>query len=134
MLFVLASILFPIVANWLRAYMIVMIAHLSEMKYATGVDHLIYGWVFFGFVMLILFWIGSFWREDVAPEQPDAAGIFTNGRQVLSLGTLASAVLVAAIATAAPGYVEHLDAAGPSTAIQLKPPSEVNGWSMDAGA
>ena len=31
---------------------------------AVGVDHLIYGWVFFGIVMFLLFWLGSFWRED----------------------------------------------------------------------
>jgi exosortase A len=64
-LFVLASVLVPIVANWVRAYMIVMIGHLSGMKYAAGVDHLLYGWVFFGLVMLMLFWIGSRWREDL---------------------------------------------------------------------
>jgi EpsI family protein len=49
--------------------MIVMIAHLSGMKLALGVDHYIYGWVFFGLVMLLLFWIGSFWREDDQPQQ-----------------------------------------------------------------
>jgi EpsI family protein len=54
----------PIVANGLRAYMIVMIGHLSGMALATGVDHLIYGWLFFGLVMFVMFWIGSYWRED----------------------------------------------------------------------
>jgi exosortase A len=65
------SIAAPIVANWLRAYLIVMIGHLSGNKYAAGADHLIYGWVFFGIVIAIMFWIGSFWREDgAAPEAP----------------------------------------------------------------
>ncbi|MEO7494752.1 MAG: exosortase A [Massilia sp.] len=63
-LFVLMSILVPILANGARAYMIVMMGHLSGMTMAVGVDHLIYGWVFFGIVMFLLFWIGSFWRED----------------------------------------------------------------------
>lgn len=62
--FILASILVPILANGLRAYMIVMIGHLSDMKLATGVDHIIYGWLFFGLVMLLLFYIGSFWRDE----------------------------------------------------------------------
>ena len=61
------AVVVPIIANGLRAYMIVMIAHLSDMRLALGVDHYIYGWVFFGLVMLLLFWIGSFWREDEAP-------------------------------------------------------------------
>src|SRR5205814_10510601 len=66
--FLAASVLVPILANWLRAYMIVMLAHLSSNKIAVGVDHLIYGWIFFGLVMVLLFWVGSFWREDDAPE------------------------------------------------------------------
>ena len=70
MLFVALSVIVPIIANGMRAYMIVMIAHLSDMKLALGVDHLIYGWVFFGIVMLLLFWIGSFWREIPAPTVP----------------------------------------------------------------
>lgn len=63
-LFVLLSIIVPIVANGLRAYMIVMIGHLSGMQLAVGVDHLIYGWLFFGLVMFLMFWLGSFWHED----------------------------------------------------------------------
>jgi EpsI family protein len=46
------------------------------MQLATGVDHIIYGWLFFGLVMFIMFWIGGFWREDTdtpAPIQATAA-------------------------------------------------------------
>ena len=68
LLFTIAAMIVPVFANGGRAYMIVMIAHLSGMKLALGVDHYIYGWVFFGLVMLLLFWIGSFWREDDQPE------------------------------------------------------------------
>lgn len=64
-IFTFFSILTPVIANGLRAYMIVMIGHLSDMKLATGVDHLIYGAVFFGIVIFILFYIGSFWRDPV---------------------------------------------------------------------
>jgi exosortase A len=75
--FIAASILVPLLANWLRAYMIVMIGHLSDNTLAVGVDHLIYGWLFFGLVMGLLFWIGSFWAEDTGPTagsamRPDA--------------------------------------------------------------
>jgi exosortase A len=66
--FVALSVVVPIIANGLRAYMIVMIGHTSGMTMATGVDHLIYGWAFFGLVMFVMFWIGSYWREDEAPE------------------------------------------------------------------
>lgn len=73
-LFVIASFLVPVLANGLRAYMIVMIGHLSGMELAVGVDHLIYGWVFFGLVMFILFWIGSYWR-DTPVEKPSSNSV-----------------------------------------------------------
>jgi len=76
-LFVIAAFVVPVIANGLRAYMIVMIGHLSGMELAVGVDHLIYGWLFFGLVMFILFWIGSFWRDppQVAPKPSSASHV-----------------------------------------------------------
>jgi exosortase A len=64
-IFILFSLFLPLIANGIRAYGIVMIAHLSDMKYATGADHLIYGWVFFGFVIFIMFAVGSIWSDPV---------------------------------------------------------------------
>jgi exosortase A len=61
------SLIVPIFANWLRAYMTVMIGHIFGNNVAEGVAHIIYGWVFFGIVMALLFWIGSRWREDETP-------------------------------------------------------------------
>ena len=68
LLFIAASLLVPIVANIVRAYGIVMLGHLSNMQLATGVDHLVYGWLFFGLVMFVLFWIGSFGKEKPLPH------------------------------------------------------------------
>lgn len=69
--FVGVSLVVPIVANWVRAYMIVMLGHLSNNKIAVGVDHLIYGWVFFGVVIMLMFWIGARWAE---PDDPLPSG------------------------------------------------------------
>jgi exosortase A len=74
LLFVIVSILVPIVANWMRAYMIVMLGHLSGNKLAVGVDHLIYGWVFFGIVIMLMFMIGARWSE---PDTPAGSGAKT---------------------------------------------------------
>ena len=87
LVFVGISILVPVVANWLRAYMIVMLGHLSGNKIAVGVDHLIYGWVFFGVVIMVMFAIGARWREDlpaeaggaIAPEPASASGARLSG-------------------------------------------------------
>jgi len=66
LIFIVASFAVPVIANGLRAFMIVMIGHFSDMQYAVGVDHLIYGWVFFGIVIGLMFFVGSYWRQDEA--------------------------------------------------------------------
>ena len=65
-LLIIASLIIPVFANGLRAYMIVMLGHVSGMKLAVGVDHLIYGWLFFGLVMYALFWVGNHWKDSPA--------------------------------------------------------------------
>ncbi len=64
-IFVLLSIIVPLFANGLRAYIIVMIGHLSDKSLAVGADHLIYGGLFFALVMMILLYLGSFWKDRV---------------------------------------------------------------------
>ncbi len=71
-LFIFLSILVPVLANGVRAFAIVMIATWSDLKIATGVDHIIYGWIFFGVVMFILFWMGSFWIDIGDSEKKDS--------------------------------------------------------------
>jgi len=96
--FVGVSIIVPLVANWLRAYLIVMIGHLSGNRLAVGVDHIIYGWLFFGLVMLLLFWIASFWRQDDQPQPVGAAaggssGAAETGPRVLVVTLIALVVI-----------------------------------------
>ena len=98
LLFVGAAILVPIVANWLRAYVIVMIGHLSANQLATGVDHLIYGWVFFGIILFALFWIGARYREDDVAPAADAmqAGFAYQGSGRIVWAALSAVVLAVA--------------------------------------
>jgi exosortase A len=62
-IFFIFALTLPILANGIRAYGIVAIAHYSDMKYATGADHLVYGWVFFGFIIMLMFWVGGFFAD-----------------------------------------------------------------------
>jgi exosortase A len=62
-LFTFACLVLAIVANWIRAYVVVLVGHWSDMKYGTGDDHIYFGWVFFGLCMMGIFWMGSKWRE-----------------------------------------------------------------------
>jgi exosortase A len=58
-LFLLLSVVIPVVANGLRAFGIIMIAYWTDHEYAAGVDHLVYGWGFFAAIMLVFLTIGS---------------------------------------------------------------------------
>jgi len=98
-LFVVVSILVSIFANWLRAYGIVMIAHLSDMKLALGVDHYIYGWVFFGIIIFLLMAIGSLWseqRHDEVPADSPPPAPRVGARQPAVAALLAGLVLLGA--------------------------------------
>ncbi len=108
LLFSLAAIIVPIFANSGRAYLIVMIAHLSDMKLALGIDHYIYGWVFFGLVMLLLFWIGGFWREDDTPA-PLAPRVPVEAAPGRARRLLPSALLALLMAALWPAYAAWLD-------------------------
>ena len=122
------SILIPIGANFVRAYTVVMVGHLTNMKYAVGLDHIIYGWVFFGLVMLAFFWMGSFWRDDPLPaRETDHAR-----PPILSRPALMPLVVIGVVALAAvwPLYAAHLDRIGTSR-VTLLAPAGVSGWTLE---
>jgi exosortase A len=66
-LFVVAAVVVPVVANWTRAYLVVVLDTFAGGRYSVTSDHITYGWLFFGAVTLLLLWAGSLWREDDAP-------------------------------------------------------------------
>lgn len=131
MIFIAIAIVVPIVANWVRAYLIVMIGHLSNNRLAVGVDHLIYGWIFFGFVMLLLFWIGSRWRE---PDPEPVKSLHLPHEALHGVNTplkklIAAACVSAAIIAIWPSYAWHLDAVpANSLAVVLSMPPLVADW------
>lgn len=131
LVFVGLSIMVPIVANGLRAYGIVMIAHLSEYRLAVAVDHVVYGWVFFGFVTLVLLLLAASIRERGAPDGQavplPAVPAVTSPRPpagVVFAG--AGAVLAAA---AAPAYSWFLEAdTGATKVTDLPVPAVEAPW------
>jgi exosortase A len=61
--FFVASAVVPIAANAVRVFGIVFLAYVSGNRIAAGVDHIIYGWIFFTVVMALLLAVGGWWRE-----------------------------------------------------------------------
>lgn len=123
-LFVIAAALVPLLANWLRAYGIVMLGHFSGNKLATGVDHLVYGWVFFGIVMTLLFMLGMRWQE------PERLPVFTPPRVTTPRSLpLAWLLLAAALLIPRAGLwlVERSDAAA-APALNAAHLNDIGDW------
>lgn len=99
--FIAASLLVPLVANWLRAYLIVMLGHLSGNELAVGVDHLIYGWVFFGLVIALMFWIGTLFRDDASHsptlQRDRATAMQADAGRATTIGSALAAVAMASL-------------------------------------
>ncbi len=69
--FLAMALVVPVIANGLRAFGTIYAAHLTSVEAATGFDHIVYGWVFFGLVMAAVLAIGWRWFD----RDPDAAWI-----------------------------------------------------------
>jgi exosortase A len=81
LIFLLFAILLPVVANAIRAYGIVVLAYLTGNAIATGVDHVVYGFVFFSLITAILMVVAVRWFEPRTHS----------GSQQISRGTSPSA-------------------------------------------
>lgn len=131
-IFVVLSFVVPLIANGLRAYMIVMIAHFSDMKLALGVDHYIYGWAFFGIVMTLLFWIGAAWREDQDADGKASRELtFTSNAVSPRAGVVVGAAALALVA-AWPALAALAAARGATegAVIELSLPAAAGAWRM----
>ncbi len=69
-LFILVSIVVPVIANGFRALGIVVLGHILGSAEAAATDHVLYGWMFFSIVILLLVVLGLPFREDGRPHVP----------------------------------------------------------------
>lgn len=92
--FMLLAIIVPIVANALRVFSIVLIGHFVDMKYASGADHLIYGWVFFGIVLFLLVLIGEVFRDEPKEDKTEATVINPSGNESVKSHVLPSKTII----------------------------------------
>ncbi len=133
--YILISIILPIIANGLRAYLIVMIAHLSELKHAVGFDHLIYGWLFFGVVILLLLAAGRAMAErpagsatDTGEQSPHAPARPQPVRHLLAFTSALSLVSVFPFTA----YLTAANHPGASP-VSISLPTQIDGWAALPG-
>ena len=134
LIFIALSAVVPIAANGARAYGIVIMADLSGYTLAVGVDHIIYGWLFFGVVIFLLFWLGSFFREE--PASVHGKGAASVDMDAISGGipTIMTFAIWAGLATSlvisAPGFAAWMDArSAAALATDVKLPLGHGEWS-----
>ncbi|MET0247157.1 MAG: exosortase C-terminal domain/associated protein EpsI, partial [Sphingomonas sp.] len=66
--FLAIALVVPVIANCVRAFGTIYAAWWTSVEQATGYDHIVYGWVFFGLVMVAVLAIGWRWFD----RDPDA--------------------------------------------------------------
>jgi EpsI family protein len=121
--FVVLATVAPIIANGLRVYFTILIGETWGVEYASGTDHMIFGWQFFGTVLVLLLLVGWFFRDRLVPGDkviPSREGVA--GSRTL-LWPIALVLLVAGPLAAA-----NIASAPAPEAVQLSPPS-LAGWS-----
>lgn len=73
-----------VVANGLRAFIVMYVASASDMRYLAGRDHVVFGWVLFGIVLAIVLWVGSGYADEDERRYHRAA----SGHEPPRFGTL----------------------------------------------
>ncbi|MET3826683.1 exosortase A [Sphingomonas sp. PvP055] len=67
--FMAVALVVPVLANGVRAFGTIYAAYRTSVAQATGLDHIVYGWLFFGFVMAAVLAVGWRWF-DRSPDAP----------------------------------------------------------------
>lgn len=76
---------FSIIANGIRAFLLVVIGEKTNLAYGFGADHYYYGWIVFFIVMFCSFWIGAKFADPETTSHSDAAEIHaTNSPRSIS--------------------------------------------------
>jgi EpsI family protein len=124
--FMAAAIVIPILANGVRAWGTIYIAHLSGIEFAAGVDHVLYGWFFFAFVIALLMAVG--WRFfDRRPGDPWFDPEKLQPVRAASSPLIPVAAAAFALAALPLGWSAAIAASAEQTPLQLVLP-EVEGW------
>lgn len=126
--FLLACVAVPILANGVRAFATIYIAQYQGVAFAAGMDHVIYGWVFFGIVIVLVMAIGwSFFdrRADADAFDPATLQSTISGKMAAPFA-LAALLLTASSPVAWSAYVAGKESPVP-TRIELP---QVGGWTQ----
>src|SRR5579864_3975252 len=133
--FVGLSFFVPIVANGVRAFGIIWLAYSTNNVLAHGVDHIVYGWVFFSLVLLLVLLIGMSFREDRQPLAASGPGPRASAPRSKPVPSILIAGLIALAPVAgAKFYAAHTDRPVVARTIELPVPAAGGGWLRGAAS
>ena len=131
-LFIIMSVVVPIVANGLRALGIIVLAHLEGSAAAVEADHILYGWVFFTLVIMILIAIGMAFADKPGWRPPVKSTTMGEASLWRSAVAVSAAVFLALIG---PTYAYRLDSLFPAAELpQADSPHVAPPWHSLSGA
>ncbi|MEO9469407.1 exosortase A [Parasphingorhabdus sp.] len=130
-LFMAMAVVVPVIANGIRAFGTIYIAHHTSTDFATGFDHIFYGWFFFAFVLVLVMAIGwPFFDRKIDDRLIDGNHIETSeqsksGKMRMSHAAVAISVLIAAPVL----WISSLAAQTSNLPESISLP-EVSGWDI----
>ncbi len=124
---VMVALTASMLANIVRIYLIIVITEWSHRRIAIADDHLLYGWGFFGVIMLVMMWFGARISIPAPRPQPFVAGdaAWRVPRPLLASGTAAAVLVVAALPVALARATTGTEDAAPMT---LTLPNQLGDW------
>jgi len=128
-LFMLASIIVPVIANGIRAFGTIYIAHHTSVDFASGFDHIFYGWFFFAFVLSLVMLIGwPFFDRKIDGRMIDGDNLERQNTKQLSKWSLSKiAAIMAAIVVTPMLWISVIAAQTSSVPEQITLP-KLSGW------
>jgi exosortase A len=130
--FMAVAVLVPILANGVRAFGTIWIAHLTDISFAEGFDHVVYGWFFFAIVIALIMAAGwRFFDRGVNDPWFDPARLRTDAEPLRPHRLAAIAVAIAAVPRL---WSTAIAAAGTATPPRDVAFPDVPGWERVAAA
>lgn len=127
-LFLIAAVAVPILANGIRAFGTIYIAHHTTTDFATGFDHIFYGWFFFAFVLALVMAIGwPFFDRKIEEPMIDGDAIEKTTSSQSKLTPKAALITMAIILVTPVLWISVLAAQSSSVPDKIALPT-VAGW------
>jgi len=95
-LFIAITAVLLVLGNGIRAFIVMTVASATRLRYFAGQDHVVFGMLFFAFLLTVLFWIANRYYVSKSPE-PSAPELTTEPSPTRPV-SVAAAVVAAVLA------------------------------------